>query len=293
MPTMTTLITCYYRFPSKHPDASYDGWIQNFLAHVSRTPGHCSLVVFTSAVMAPFIERGMRSLLQEKRAQLLIRELEDLRFLKDHGSILEEQHRIDPQRSIRTKECYVVWNSKLDLVKQVIETNPFGATRFVWSDIGNVRHPERGSGWRPTFQNIDPERVDIVLVKPFSDEEQGQTFFFDTVHFSGSIMGGSRDAFLALHALYYDTVLVEYLAEGRFIGCDQQLLASAYMKRPDLFHVLIPPPTERVDPWFYLHRHYSEPDQGSSLCGPGIARTTSEGDGRYEGCPVAACSAPR
>lgn len=257
-----TLITCYYRFKSKHSDAQYEEWIQNFMAHFSKTPDYCSLVVFTSASTAPFLETLLPP---EKRTCLVIREFTDLRFYQHYFSILEEQAAMDPQKHIRTKECYVVWNSKLDFVKEIIDTNPFQADRFVWSDIGNIRHPHRHVGWCPTFQNIDPERIDLVLIQPFSEEEEGQHFFFNTVHFSGSIMGGSADAFSALHTIYYETILEDYLQEDRFIGCDQQLLASAYMKCPGLFHVLRPPLTSSaptsVDPWFYLHRYYSVPTE--------------------------------
>ena len=47
-----TVVTCYYKFSSKHSIEEYDLWMNNFLQNFN-----CNLVIFTSLDLEQYIEQ--------------------------------------------------------------------------------------------------------------------------------------------------------------------------------------------------------------------------------------------
>ena len=129
-----TVITCYYKVKSKHSFEEYAKWIKNFLYILQ-----ANLIIFTSADMAESLKAlAMQNRTQSganKNIKIIIRELHDLEPVKRYQNIWDDQYGKDPTRQIRTKECYMIWNSKMSLVKEAIELNPFGSDKFIWNDI--------------------------------------------------------------------------------------------------------------------------------------------------------------
>jgi hypothetical protein len=247
---MTTLVSCYYKLgKSKHTHEEYDTWIRNLLVNINT-----NIVIFTSQTEKSYLETILE---RNKNIQytIIVKELSDLEINKLYPYIWEDQEMMDPnKRCGRARGCYQLWNSKFHFLKEVIEKNPYNSEYFVWNDIGNIRDKNIIPFLKsyPNKEKISKDKLDIILLNGFT---KVQDFFCDEVHFSGSMFGGHKNTVLMICDLYYKFVQY-YIVNNRFIGCDQQIISSIFVKHMNLFNPIIP--TEyKVDPWFYLYEYYS------------------------------------
>ena len=246
-----TIVSCYYCIKSKHSPEQYDRWITNFLSTVQTT-----LVLFTSPdLQITLYDKCSENL--KSRIKIIAIALYDLPLAKQHESAWDQQYEMDKQKqSGRTKECYILWNSKLWFLMQAIQENPFESDKFVWTDIGCLRTVDSEIQSKlikyPLYDNISDTQLDIVLLSPF---QEYKLVFQDEVHFSGAIFGGHKDTILKIYDLFYNR-LNAFIQQGLFVGCDQQTMASVYMTNSDLFHSITIPEHIWIDPWFYMWQYY-------------------------------------
>ena len=256
-----TLVTCYYKIASKHPHFYYETWINNLLENVG-----CNIIIFTSADLESYFQD-----LQEQNTKLkmhiVIKEFHELEIINKYN-IWDDQYSKDPTPKIRTKECYIIWNSKMNFLKEAISKNPFNSDKFVWNDIGSMRDYnyiiKYGISNYPKYNKISDDKIDILCLIDFNNNttehtEQtiiNQEYFQNEKHLSGSIYGGSKETLLKIIDLYY-TYFQEYLDKKLFIGCDQQILATLYIRHPELFNIIKPEPNT-IDEWFYMYHYYSQ-----------------------------------
>lgn len=250
----STVVTCYYKIKSKHTHDKYDQWITNFLSNIS-----CNLIIFTSPDLVEYIRQKRLSFLDKTVIKVV--EFNDLPLYQTYKPFWEIQYDMDKQQdSGRTKECYVLWNSKLEFLKQAIDKNPFSSDKFIWADIGCLRTVDssvikRISDNYPLYNRISNDKIDIVLIEPFFNNEQ--KIFIDEVHFSGAMFGGNKDTIMKFHEFFYQR-FDEHIQEGIFIGCDQQTISSVYIENPDLFNCITS--KHILDDnwfWFFLWIYYS------------------------------------
>ena len=246
-----SLVTCFYKFKSKHTFEEYNYWIKNLLTNI-----YCNIIIFTSNDLAEFLE-DLATSNGNKNVYIITKEFDDLEINKKYKKIWDEQHRIDPTPKIRTKECYIIWNSKMQFVKEAIEINPFNSEKFIWNDIGSMRDDAfcNQLAKYPLENRISNDKMDIVIIQEFDDRDYKKKYFQNMVRLSGSIFGAHKTIFLQIIDLYYK-YFDEYLKKRLFIGCDQQILATLYICLPHLFN-LIRPEIDIIDKWFYLYYHYS------------------------------------
>jgi len=248
-----TVVTCYYKIKSKHSHDDYDKWITNFLSNIS-----CNLVVFTSPDLVDYIVEKRQRFLDKTRIISMV--FEELPVYKLYKDLWEIQYQMDKQQDTgRTKECYVLWNSKIYFLRQVIETNPFFSDKFIWSDIGCLRMHGYDTSLitqiinnYPVYERISKSQLDIVLLEAIQNTEQ--KIFIDEIHFSGAMFGGHKDVILVIYDLFYKR-LYEHIQQGIFIGCDQQTISSIYNDNRHLFNCITC--EKSTDNWFYLWEHYS------------------------------------
>lgn len=176
-------------------------------------------------------------------------------------------------RSNRSKECFILWNSKLEFLKEAIDLNPFGSDKFVWNDIGNVRNPfikEVISAY-PKSVCVSEDKVDITVIRNpglsaamlekihvYRSSGGNVPCFQNEILLSGSIFGSSAETLLKFHTAFYK-MFDYYLSENKFIGCDQQIMASILLTNPELFNLIDPYKVglpKGVDPWFSLQFFY-------------------------------------
>ena len=70
------------------------------------------------------------------------------------------------------------------------------------------------------------------------------------------MFGGHRDVLLELSRSYYE-LFHTYIENKKFIGCDQQIMASLHLKYPQFINPIIPR-NSNVDPWFFLYEYYGK-----------------------------------
>jgi hypothetical protein len=240
----STIVTCYYKFKSKHSFQDYVFWINNFLKKINN-----NVVLFTDKKT----EELLRCLIENKEnIKVLIREIEELPLAKKYNSSFwEKQEEMDEseKHANRTKECFIIWNSKINFVKEAIELNPFNSDKFIWNDIGSLRDKRDVNNY-PSYNKISKDKIDIILLNDFPRGFLGkEKFFRDNIYFSGSIFGGGKEIFLKFHDLYYK-FFNAYVEKGLFIGCDQQIISSVYLKNPEVFNLI------KSNDWFFIYKYY-------------------------------------
>lgn len=246
-----TVVTCYYKVPSKHSHDLYHEWIKMFFKSVSG-----NLVVYTSQDLVEYLKKMSG---HKKNIVIVPKELSQLFICKKYPNIWNHQYDIDPEKHVRTKECYMIWNSKISLLKDAAEANFFNNDKFVWTDIGSFRDSNvlsRVSRY-PLYEHISSDKIDIAIVNPFNKKDYfNKRHFFNEIHLSGAVFGGGIKAILKFHDLFYEC-FDEYIQNDWFIGCDQQLYSTLCMFNPDLFNLVIPK-RNGFNPWFCLWYEYSK-----------------------------------
>jgi hypothetical protein len=249
---MATIVSCYYLLnKSKHSPSEYKVWIDNFILNLKKV----NLIIFTSIKSKKFIQQILE---QNKLIQFKIieKEIDDFKVSKDYKDIWDDQFKKDPDPVCgRGIDCYKIWNNKFSFLKEAIESNPFNSEKFIWNDIGNVRNSNvfKFLNNYPLEKNISNDKVDIVLISPFTNNNQ--LLFQNEIHFSGSMFGGHKDILLELEKLYYIYFEI-YFKKDLFIGCDQQIISTLYLKNKNKFNSIIPH-NSSIDEWFYLYQYYS------------------------------------
>lgn len=244
----TTIVTCFYKIISKHSYEMYIKWLSNLLNNI-----RCNIIIFTSKDQ----EKIIKNEIHNAKYFFIIKNIEEFNISKKYNNdFWINQYKLDTQKnSGRTISCYKIWNSKFDMLKEAIEINPFKSDKFIWNDIGNMRNINNINLLKnyPVFHKISDNKLDIILLNNFKNENQ--IFFNNEIHFSGSIFGGHKDLILELHKLYY--IYFElYVTNNKFIGCDQQIISTIYLKNKNMFNCVYPK-NDVIDPWFYLYKHYS------------------------------------
>ena len=132
---MATIVSCFYKLSSsKHTTDEYDKWIKNFVLNIN-----ANLCVFTSSKGKDYLTDILKNNVGLKY-HIIVKEINDYEIFKKYPNIWEEQEQKDPNKKCgRKRGCYILWNSKFDLLKEAIELNPFNSDKFIWNDIGNVR----------------------------------------------------------------------------------------------------------------------------------------------------------
>jgi hypothetical protein len=230
----STIVTCYYKTKSKHSYQKYDEWITNFLPNI-----HCDLVIFTSPDLKDYLLEKRKGNLREKTF-LVCKEFNDLYVCQNYSHKWNYQYSIDESLHCgRTKECYIIWNSKLWFLKIAIDINPFQSDKFVWADIGSIRDEYTPTYLHdfPNYHLISNDKLDIILLNPITNKNQ--YYFMNEVHFSGALFGSHKNVILQVYDLFYQR-FDEFINKDYFIGCDQQTFSSIYNTNPELFNVIEP-----------------------------------------------------
>ena len=261
-----TVVTCFYRFPSKHSDAEYDEWMARFLRAVD-TP----MVIFCEAEMAP----RLRALRERDQQQQPIQTRVEVYPIVDNTCAAmvdwREQHAKDPERDTQAHSpaLYTVWASKSAFVGRAMALNPFGTDAFAWCDIGCFRSDLNLGCFRrwpegARLDALDPTRMVLECITPFQESDlvldPGSGLppsFAGQTRIAGAIMVGHRPAWERWIPAFYST-LQRMVANGQFVGVDQNVMAAVAVTRPDIVTIVTPSfLPQHGDPWFFLQPWFS------------------------------------
>ena len=246
------LVTCYYNVGSKK--RTHEDYMRYADLLLGKLDVNTNIVLYTSNDLTYLFKKYEERL---PRLKIVVKELYDLEIYGRYKDHWDHQYSMDSQKSSgRTWQCYVIWNSKLYFIAQAIRSQYFSSDKYIWIDIGIVRD-EFYANLVPTFPDaskISNDKIDIALLHGFVN--RNQKYFKDEVHFAAGLFGGSAMTLMMYYALYKKK-LDDYIFNGYFIGCDQQIVASVYVENPTLFrifHAL----RAGTDPWFSMLIYYNK-----------------------------------
>lgn len=248
-----TIVTCFYKISKcKHSFSEYDNWIKNLILNLKKS----QVIIFTNNDNYEYIN-SLFITNNNIKFHIIIKELDDLLISKKYSrEFWVNQHNMDTRKDTgRGIECYKIWNSKFSFLQEAIEKNIFNSDKFIWNDIGNVRDSRIFPLLNdyPNYEQVSKSVLDIVILRNFVYDNQ--LYFNEEVHFSGSMFGGGKEVILELCQLYY-LYFEMYARQNKFVGCDQQIISTLYLKNKNKINAIYPK-NYSVDPWFYLYQYYS------------------------------------
>jgi hypothetical protein len=246
-----TVVSAYYPIKSKFGVDKYLEWMKGFWPK-TRHP----LVFFTDPAIVPQIKDMLKARPGPTEVVgLPFREL--AAFTKIPASIWETTQRIDPEKC-HSPELYAIWYEKKEFVLRAIAINPFGSEHFVWCDAGICRYPEwvEHLGAFPRREMVPEGRMLVLRINPFSSADpdaHGIRGNFESVTtVGGGILAADIKGWQEWSRAY-DEMFVRYIHAGRFVGKDQNIMASMILERPDSVFLIDPSPAmNSMQRWFYL-----------------------------------------
>ena len=230
-----TVVTAYYKIPSKFKPSKYNGWMKNMLSLQD------AMVVFTSNDLIPSIKEFRQHALN--RTVIVPLELNDLpigtSYTKDFWSNQLER---DPEKGIhRSYELFWIWLSKTWWVNQAIRLNPYNSDLFMWSDIGCFRDARYNYKQMIVHRDQIPptEMVQMAHHKPnpppdliyYNDKySKAQKPHF---YHSGSQMAAYLETWKRFHSIFLDTI-DQFLIRNMIIIEDQAILESVCLREPTI-----------------------------------------------------------
>ena len=130
---------------------------------------------------------------------------------------------------------YWARNLKSVFLQRAASVNPFDSVYFFWIDAGwiDVRGQFQWEWFWPPKDIMLHHKIFLFSVQPFEPTDNVDSSFEHVERLSGAVWGGHQSAVLAWSEAYM-SVFLDYVARGRFVGKDQNLLSTTCLKRQDL-----------------------------------------------------------
>jgi len=239
----STLVTAYYKIPSKHSHTKYTTWMTNFLSLPD------CLVVFVEPGLDGLV-RALRPASLHPYTLIISRPLTSF-LVHDlaNKTVWDAQEQMDHELAVgHNRLLYWIWNEKTNLMWIAASLNTFSSSYFVWLDIGAIRDEKNN---HKQLLNVVPPEPGILLLamQPFTEEElkAGVDADFRRVNrIGGGTIGADRASLEAWHTSYY-SMMESLLRDGRFVGKDQSVMAATCLSNPDLCLLV-----KSNGNWFYL-----------------------------------------
>ena len=257
--SVLTLVTAYYRFPSKHNYDEYIKWMGNLLLRVT-TPIHLFTDCHTLSVDIFTQLLRKRQLVFPSRMVVDRMDYDKTKLAKTYGMALKSQETFDLETARgHSVHLYLVWLLKAEALKVSSERNYFRSDWFFWCDIGALRdssHPFRTWPNPHRLKNLARNRIIMSLPFPFPGAEKrnprtwlrrgfvaGEKSVIYEDHIAGTYVLAPRQ----LTVSFYHTLNQTYrllLSNNHLIVKDQTAYNAMYILHPNLF-TLVPSPQRR------------------------------------------------
>ena len=262
-----TIVSCFYHIEkSKFNLFHYVTWMVNFFKIKTNK------IIYTDKKTFNYLF----SKINIENIKFIIYEIDDFKVSKDY-TIEQwwEQYKMDPEQSYHSIELYKIWNEKSNFIKKSIEKNPFESDYFYYCDVGCFRDDKKIDNfinW-PNIEKVKKkgigDKFTILSVFPFTKDDLKYKDTDDLFKFlninrlGGGIIGGSKEACLEWHQLFYK-MMQTYFQNDKFAGKDQSIMASVYLKTfntdkdkcEKLFN-LVKVANPFCNPWFYLQDYFN------------------------------------
>ena len=223
VPCETTLVTAYFRIPSKHSHEEYSAWMRAVLSLDA-----CLVVVADPA------DRGLLRGRDPRYTRLVAVPLEEAaRRLNRTAEFWAGQAAMDPEGGThKGYRLYWVWALKPVFLRDAVLRDAFGSRYFFWVDIGCLRSSRylgRTLQSPPPQVRLGPPSVYFSAVNNFTQRDlrlnpdgTAATAYFQS-RLAGAIWGGAGAAALAFHDAYFRAFNRQADA-GVFVGKDQNVI---------------------------------------------------------------------
>ena len=129
---MITIVTAWYMVKNKFNINIYNTWIDNFLSNAN-----CNIVIFTNKDSKYIIEHYLTI---KTNIKVIVKELDEFYTFKYKDEWISNQNRNDnPLKNQVSWELNMIWNEKINFVKEASILNIFNTDYFAWCDIGYFR----------------------------------------------------------------------------------------------------------------------------------------------------------
>ena len=230
-----TVVTAYYRIPSKFKPSKYSGWMKNMLS--LQDP----MIIFTSQDLISTIEE-LRSH-ATNRTVIIPLELNNLPIATLYTTeFWKQQLERDPEKRIhQSYELFWIWLSKTWWVNEAIRLNVYNSDLFMWSDIGCFRNSQYNDKTMILHRNQIPQTEMIQMAHHVPNPPADVIYYNDKYskvnkpHFyhSGSQMAAYKDTWITFHELFLN-IVDEFLKRNMIIVEDQALLESVCLSTPTI-----------------------------------------------------------
>lgn len=248
---MTTIVTCYYKLhKNKHNDTEWKYWIENFFMIQSNK------IIFTNKETYNIYFKNRNS----ANTYYYILEFQNFYTYK-YLETFKKHHELDHEKIIHNVHLYLIWNEKSNFLKRAIELNYFNTDFFVYCDIGYFRIRNLMCLYRnwPKTEILKSigNKITLLEINEFNNNElilnNDIPISFQYVNrIGGGIIAGSKKILLEWINIYYKT-LEDFIEINRFIGKDQSIMASTYVKNKKIINLVKHRPTNLCqNKWFYL-----------------------------------------
>ena len=127
-----TLVTTYYKFPSKHSVDNYDNWMRNLLCNLN-----APLVIYTDKGNFEKIRSYRKE--YETMTKIVVMEFSDL-LMNNYDDMWKKHHNKDCEKDIHNINLYKIWNEKFSFMYNAMQSDYFKTQYFMWTDIGCFRN---------------------------------------------------------------------------------------------------------------------------------------------------------
>ena len=227
-----TVVTGYFRVPSKFTPGKYDDWMRNLLSLQD------AMVVFTHADLVDQIKELRRHAMD--RTVIIPLELDKLPIGSLYSTeFWEDQLNKDPEKKHhRSYQLLWIWLSKSWCVNEAIRLNYFQSDLFMWSDIGCFRNKKyNGKTMIQYRDNVPPNEMLQMAHHPPNPPKEvlWANKYKEKQHYyhSGSQFIAYKDTFIKFHEYFLETI-DKFLERDMFIGEDQHVLQSVCLQHPEL-----------------------------------------------------------
>ena len=246
-----TVVTGYFTLKSKHSIEEYVQWMENFLPKINN-----AMVLFAD----PATERHVRHLRTGKPSVFCV--FEDVWALPMFASYAKAyrtvQHEMDPEKDIHSPELYMVWNSKMFMMKTTARNNPFQSKYFFWVDSGAFRASHTLKQW-PDLPQIESifrgfeDRVLVGMVQNPSDEflNRPSGICNNDSLIQAGFFGAQRGPLLWYTDKFFETHEAMF-SKGCFVGKEQNIMTQIVSAHRERFLLLDAAKQYCGDMWFYF-----------------------------------------
>jgi Bacterial protein of unknown function (HtrL_YibB) len=227
-----TVVTGYFRVPSKYKPGKYDGWMRNMLSLQD------AMVIFTQKDMIDQVKdfRGHA----KNRTVIIPLEIDQLPYATLYSKeFWQGQLEKDPEKKRhRSYELFWIWLSKSWLTTQAIRMNWFDSDLFVWSDIGCFRDEGYNSKTMIQHREVVPT-TEMIQMAHHPPNPPPEELFNDKYHrkanfyHSGSQLAGYKETWLKFHEYFLD-IIDRFLNKNMIIVEDQAVLQSTCLSHPEI-----------------------------------------------------------